>query len=43
MAKTKKGKKIVEVRAHTRKGKKGKKIKVREFRRSTPDHCRVCK
>ncbi len=43
MSKTKSGKKIVEVHAHTRKLKKGKKVKVREFRRSTPDHCRVCK
>jgi ASC-1-like (ASCH) protein len=37
MAKTKAGKKIVEVRSHYRKLKGGKRIKVREFRRSTPE------
>ena len=37
MAKTKKGKKIVEVHPHTRKLKGGKKIKVREHRRSVPE------
>jgi hypothetical protein len=37
MAKTEKGKKIVETRAHTRKLKSGKKVKVREHRRSTPN------
>ena len=37
MAKTKKGKKIVEVHAHARRNRKGKKVKVREFRRSTPN------
>lgn len=37
MAKTKKGKKIVEVRAHYRKLKSGKRIKIPEYRRSTPN------
>lgn len=38
MAKTKKGKKIVEVHSHTRKLDNGKKIKVREYRRSVPEN-----
>ena len=37
MAKTKKGKKIVEVKKHYRKLKNGKRIKIREHRRSTPE------
>lgn len=37
MAKTKTGKKIVEVHSHWRKLKGGKRIKVREYRRSTPN------
>jgi hypothetical protein len=37
MSKTNKGKKIVEVKAHTRVLKNGKKIKIHEHRRSTPD------
>jgi len=36
MAKTKKGKKIVEVRRHYRHLSNGKRIFVREYRRSTP-------
>ncbi|MBI2446534.1 MAG: hypothetical protein HYV51_01795 [Parcubacteria group bacterium] len=37
MAKTKKGKKIVEVRTHWRKIGKDKRIKIHEHRRSTPN------
>ena len=37
MAKTKQGKKIVEVREHKRKPKKGKQVVVKEHRRSTPN------
>lgn len=37
MAKTKEGKKIVEVRKHTRMLDNGKKITVREHRKSTPN------
>ena len=37
MAKTKKGKKIVEIKKHTRTLKSGKKVTVREHRRSTPN------
>lgn len=37
MAKTKEGKKKVHVPAHTRKGKGGKKQKVKEHYRSTPN------
>jgi len=43
MSKTKGGKKIVEARSHLRRTKSGKKVKVREYRRSTPDHCRKCR
>ncbi len=37
MAKTREGKKIVEVRKHTRTLGNGKKVKVREHRKSTPN------
>jgi hypothetical protein len=37
MAKTKEGKKIVEVRKHYRKLDNGKKVLVREHRKSTPN------
>lgn len=37
MAKTQKGKKIVEVRKHYRKLKNGNKVLVREHRKSTPN------
>ena len=37
MAKTKKGNKKVHVPKHTRKGKNGKKVVVREHYRSTPE------
>ena len=37
MAKTKKGKKIVEIRSHYRKLKNGKHVRVREHRKSTPN------
>jgi hypothetical protein len=37
MAKTKEGKKIVEVRSHYRKLDNGKKVLVREHRKSTPN------
>jgi len=37
MAMTKKGKKKVHVPSHERKGKNGKRTKVREHYRSTPD------
>jgi len=37
MAKTKAGKKIIEVKTHYRKNKKGKRVRIREHRRSTPD------
>jgi hypothetical protein len=37
MAKTQKGKKIVPVKPHTRKGENGKKERVKRHRRSTPN------
>lgn len=37
MAKTQEGKKKVHVPKHTRKGEDGKKVKVREHYRSTPN------
>jgi len=37
MAKTKNGKKIVETKSHIRKLSNGKKVRVREYRRSTPN------
>lgn len=37
MAKTEKGKKIVETRTHIRKLPSGKRVRVREHRRSTPN------
>lgn len=37
MAKTKKGKKIIEVRGHIRELPSGRRIRVREHRKSTPN------
>jgi hypothetical protein len=37
MAKTKKGKKIVEVHSHWRKLDSGKRVRIREYRRSVPE------